>query len=385
MIVTIFYQIKLSPPPGVVHFVFFSFSLEEKEKMSQNFVPLFDKQGTQPGNNYVGRGISGLSRGGGGSSVGGGAGVQPVKIISNAPDEDFQTGRTKPPIITTELPQSVNILIDSNDRITPNIQINPYDFRCSLNSNLYRSRFFRVQKVLLPKIPNITQNNNTFHFYDGADVLNVVTIATGYYNATTFANALTLGMGVNYVCVYNPLKKTFDITNIAPANFFISPNCSFIQKGNNFAPFETQDELAGATVAGNGRLTWSSGIAGMLYTKHVLLASESFNTFAFAISKTSDIAINEDVIAIVDVANQYNESDWAPGSQFAGIYTAIYTPDAPFISLRNPQRNLNPQVDILVLDEYGLNLNEAYDYGGPSHVGYGANRTGFSFWMEVTF
>ena len=128
--------------------------------MSQNYVPLFDKQGTQPGNNHQ---LAGGRSGENGSLWANS--VIHTKLVSNAPDEDFQTGRTKPPVFTVEQPQSVNVLVDSNSRphrLTT--QRNPFEFRSTFNSNLYRSRFCRVKKVIVPKPPNINQNNNHIRF-----------------------------------------------------------------------------------------------------------------------------------------------------------------------------------------------------------------------------
>lgn len=354
--------------------------------MSTNFVPLFDKMGTKPGNNFVN-----ASRTGGGGGFGGrgfwGGQVEHVKLVGNATDEDFQTGRTKAPVLTTELPQSVNILIDSRNRLQPDINLNPFDFRVSLNANLFRSRYMRVRKVVIPKPPNINQNNNIFIFYEGADIQRTVVIPPGYYNTTQFANtlqALCTAASTNvFTCVFDAQTRTFNLSSIAV--FFISVNCNFIQRGSSFVPFETRNELSGATVAGDGALSWNSGVASMLYTRYIYLCSEALNIFSFAVSRTSDTGINEDILAIVDITSIYSAEDWDVGRPFAGGYQTVETPESPHISLMNPQRNLNPQVDAYVLDEYGLDLNLSFDLSVVGGVNYPPNQAGISFWMEITF
>jgi len=354
--------------------------------MSQNYVPLFDKMGTQPGNNHS------LAQGRGGrqgtEALWGGNTVLHTKLVSNAPDEDFQTGRTKAPIITIERPQSVDVLLDSKDRVIASPD-NPFDFRASLNSNLYRSRFMRIKKTVLPKAPNINKQNNILRIISGADVVTNLTIPIGFYTPVSLANEIQLNAtanvpgGINFTCVYDDLTKTMHLTSagVAP-DFFISSLTNFVTRGKHLVPFQTHDETAaGNTVALIGSTDVRSGIANMLYCRYVYLCSESFNAFSFSVSRTSNPRLNEDVLDIVDLTNTYSDSDWAGSSSAVPGYHMIESPRAPTISLRNPQRNLNPQIDAYILDEYGDNYNELFDLG----AGYPPNQIGFSTWMEVTF
>jgi len=342
--------------------------------MSQNYVPLFDKMGTQPGNNHqlAGRGASNWH-----------GTVTHVKLVSNATDEDFQTGRTKAAVISVEKPQSVNVLVDSNNRLNPLSSTNPFNCRISLNSNLFRSRFMRVSKVIVPKPPNVTRNNNTLTIYEGADVPYTITIPPGYYNTLEIANTiqtlLTATAGGTYTCTFDPTTKTFSLSSTVP--FYISLRCSFIERGSNFIPFQFFDPLAGATVAVNGALSFNSSIACLLYTRYGYVCSEAFNTFSFADTKTSNTQLNEDVLAIIDFTSTIHPLDWEIGRPFSGCWETIHTPEAPHLSLRNPQRNLSSEADVYLLDEYGDSFNEAMDMG----EGFPPNAAGFSFWMEITF
>jgi len=361
--------------------------------MSTNYVPLADKMGTQPGNNSA---FGGLRRraveGGGvpnprGDSQWDGS-VQHVKIVSNAPDEDFQTGRTKAPVFTSEEPQSVNILVDSRSRLVGSTN-NPFNFSITLNSNLFRSRFMKVSKVIIPKIPNITKNNNIVNFVvdNGGDTTYQIVIPPGFYNTTSIANTIgnlmSTATGLIFTVSFQALTRTFKVVNANILNpFFFLADSSFFIRGEYMMPFTTFPPTA--TTALDGKLEWNSGVSALLYTRYIFVCSTAFNTYSFADSRTNDLSINEDVIAIADLTSIYSADDWDIGRPFAGGVSTVETPNAPNVSLRNPQRNLSPLADIYVQDEYGIDLNESFDLDFGSDE-YPANNTGIAFWAEVTF
>ena len=341
--------------------------------------------GTQPGNNHS---LAHHSSGGGvGKPLWGGGEVGHVKLVSNAPDEDFQTGRTKAPIITVEQPQSVDILLESCNRSGDSF--NPFDFRANLNANLYRSRFMRIKKTVIPKGPNVNRQNNILRIISGADVATDLVIPIGFYTPTALASEIQTNATLNvpgaltFTCSFDYLSKAFILTSAGGApDFFISKLTSFFIRGRNLAPFKGYDEtIAGNTVALVGTTDVRSGIANMLYTRYAFLCSESFNAFSFAVTRTTNELLNEDVLAILSLADMYTESDWDDSSPSVPGYHTILSPGAPHISLRNPQRNLNPNVDLYLLDEYGDCYNNIFDFGAA----YPANDVGMTTWMEVTF
>lgn len=357
--------------------------------MSQNYVPLFDKMGTQPGNNHS---LAG-GRGKGGNSarpLWGGDVVSHVKLVSNATDEDFQTGRTKAPILTIERPQSVDVLLDSKDRGYESPETdNPFDFRGTLNANLYRSRFMRIKKTILPKGPNVNKQNNILRIVSGADVITNLTIPVGFYTPTGLASEIQSNAtanvpgGIIFTCSYEYLTKTFKLTSSGGTpNFFISNLTNFVIRGKNLVPFKAYDErTAGNTVALIGTSDVRSGIANMIYTRYAFVCSESFNAYSFSVTRTTNIRLNEDVLAMLDLTSTYSAADWDDSSPSVGGFYTILTPGAPTISLRNPQRNLTPELDAYMLDEYGSDYNEIFDFG----VSFPRNQVGFTTWMEVTF
>jgi hypothetical protein len=349
--------------------------------MSTNYVPLFDKAGTQPGNNHsLGQGKQG--RGGAGTHWGAGT-VSHVKLVSNANDEDLQTGRTKPPIVSTQQPQSIDIVISSNDRASPESQLNPFDFRFSFNSNIFRAKSIHAHKVVIPKPPNLTIQNNSFRIIDSNDLVWTIIIPPGFYTPLTFADTLTTLIDtttplLDFAVEFHPLTQTFSITSTSI--FFLSNQTSFYQNGQNFVRFPSYNELQ-TTVGVVGALTFNSGAAGMLYTRYMYVCSESMNENAFAISQTSDASFNEDVIAIVDLTSIYVSSDWDGSVPFSSLFRAVPITRAPRISVRNPQRNLKAEGDIYCLDEFGKDFACVYDLG----VGFSENTMGLSVWLELLF
>jgi hypothetical protein len=341
--------------------------------------------GTQPGNNHLG------GAGGGRAPGGSFTGVSHVKLVSNATDEDFQTGRTKAPIITVEQPQSVNILVDSRNRFPGGT---PFDFNVTISANLFRSRFMKVSKIALPKFNNITKNNNVLTITTALLGTFTITIRPGHYSASEIRNEMTnlLNEASDAIDPLNEHIWVIDIdqitgtfkftlqrvlinTNISlNTPFYFHSGTNFITRGANFMPLPTSPPGSDPGVV--GRTYQHSSLAELIYTRYCLLCSGAFNTYSFADSKTTDPFLNEDVLAIVDLSPERAQIN----------LPAISTPEAPRLSLRNPQRNLSPEADIYLLDEYGINVDETFDLGNDSTGNpYPPNVIGLKFWMEVTF
>ena len=64
-----------------------------------------------------------------------------------------------------------------------------------------------------------------------------------------------------------------------------------------------------ATTSVGAPTSLQSGVASMLYTRYMFVCSESFNTFSFADSKSSDTTLNEDILAVVDLTSIYSPED----------------------------------------------------------------------------
>ncbi len=311
-----------------------------------------------------------------------------TKILGNQQDEDIQTGRTKPPLFTTESPQSIQLVVDGKTR-TP--VMDPFHFRVSMNNNLFRARMARVSKVVIPKPPNITKFNNVFswrHFDGVANSDHTITLQPAFYNTTSFANALALAMtnatfpSDVYVVIFDPTTRTFNIsyTSIGiPQPFYIVNTSTFITRGEFFAHFDSFDPFLDPAVVGASNI--NSSVAGMIYTRYALVSSESFNQYSFSDSRATTLQLKNNIICIVDMTSIYTPSDYDLGIPYAGVFATVDTPEAPHIMVTNPQRNLNERVDIRVQDEYGEAFNELMDLGAA----YPKNTLGVGLWMEIAF
>lgn len=311
-----------------------------------------------------------------------------VHLISNQEDENIITGRRKPYLVTSEEPQSISLVIDGKTRSS---NMNPFDFRVSMNSNLYRSRMARVSRVVIPKPPNVTVFNNQLSFtqFDGVSTSSFsISLQPAFYNTTTFSNELAARLteaagGDNvYVVVYDSVTRTFRVTytNLGISRlFFFHSESSFIVRGDFFAPFPSFPSASDVLTVGTGSL--SSGAAGMLYTRYAIISSESFNQFSFSDSRATTLLLRGNIICIVDMTSIYTPEDYDIGIPFSGIFASVETAEAPHIMVANSQRNMDHTIDIYVQDEYGEPFNDVM-YLGSS---YPANSLGVSLWMEVTF
>jgi hypothetical protein len=312
-----------------------------------------------------------------------------TKLVGNQTDEDVQTGRTKPPLFTTESPQSIQLVVDGKTRTGSS---DPFNFLVSLNNQLFRARMARVSKVVIPKPPNITQFNNRLLWrqWNGVVVEEFsVTLQPAFYNTTTLSNEIALKMtteagGSNiYVCAFDSVTRTFMLSYTygagVPGNFYVVNTCNFITRGEYLAPFSSQAAGLDPMVVGTSFI--NSGIAGMVYTRYAIVSSESFNQYSFSDSRATTLLLKNNIICIVDMTSVYDSEDYDVGTPYAGVYATVDTPEAPHIMVTNPQRNLNDRVDILVQDEYGEFFNELFNLG-PT---YPPNTIGISLWMEVSF
>lgn len=331
--------------------------------------------------------------------------ANPVTIVSNTDKENIQTGRDRLPQFVMESTQSVNFLIDSKDRLNIG-ESNPFNFTIDLRSNLFRARLATVQKVTFPKINNVNPRNNTiiFSVFEAAvgNATNITAILQpGLYNTNTLSNEISsklnyeLGLIGGYTDTFTVFYEdsigTFIIEMVGGnTTFIIHNNCSFIIRGKNLCGFSGVDS---STPTGNYYQKLRSGVAGMIYTRFVTFHSAALNQYSYGESRTSDPKQGSDLIAIIDITNAYTPDDYNIGVVYSGTYWTLDTPEAPNLSILNPQRNIQSLIDIQVRDEYGLNLNEAmqvpiYKVIGeidPVNTVNSSNTLGPSLWLEVSF
>lgn len=331
---------------------------------------------------------------------------QLVRLASNMDKEENHQGGTRLPQFVFEENQSINYLVDSNDRINGT----PFDFTVNMNQNLFRARQLHLSRAIIPKIRNVNNKNKTirFRFRPGNPGFTPWRLLTavldiGQYGVQQLANEMGAKMtraiidsgSTGTVLVeWKPLENVFVLSTFLGGQpdraLYFLEDSSFIQRGKNLAPFLAFPDLGttGVPVTTNAiESGWSSGIAGMLYTRYVTLHSAAVNQFAFAGSKTSRGTAGSDIIAILDVVNQLHTGDTFFGAFFSD--TSIET-DSPNIQIVNPQKQFQKFLDFQLRDEYGEVLDGVFPTSGDGVVNGNIpnqpnNELGITFYMYLTF
>lgn len=295
-----------------------------------------------------------------------------VYMIPNATSEDVKTGMEPLPLFNPEPSNTSSVLIDFQDR--KGKDDTPFNYSVSTGQSFMRARKTTVSQVIVPKPPNINSNNNlfrwTFHdFGSGIDVTRGVLIPPGYYNATTFANALTYLMNESmvlggylprYVVSFDGTARRFAITtSISSYVFYIVDNSTFVTKGINFVYFPSFPSGTSALASGQDR--WVSDIASLLYTRYLYILSDSLTAYSMSKSLSSDIQISGNLICIVDITNIFTPEDFDASIPFTNPNATVDVNDtSPYLNLCSGKKSMDPNIDIEVLDEYGLPFSNCF-------------------------
>lgn len=225
-----------------------------------------------------------------------------VEILPNMNKQAVMKGGERLPQFVNESPQSVEVLISSQNRVNGT----RFNFTADIGATIFRPRLVTVDSVLVPKLYNITAKNNhivmrSVYITTAGDLTNSGTpspplefdIPPGFYTPETFINAFSVAFGTAMTNVIDndlwrgwnitavpwylyrivgtapKLTPTFDeVTNTFnlksdPADlldfqvtndpstpsftntfsnaglaFYFEEGCSFIQRGRNFIPFQ---------------------------------------------------------------------------------------------------------------------------------------------------
>lgn len=309
-----------------------------------------------------------------------------VSLASTVDKSDYAEGRMRLPQLVAEHPQSINYVIDAVNRINGS----PFDFTVNMGSNLFRARTAQVKRTVLPKIPNINNNNNTiiwrWEFNLGNYALLTTVLKNGFYDTISLGNELTqkltqtwfdeFGMAaapiwvVSFDASTNNFTISFTVDGL-PANFYFISSSNFITHGLNLALFPSFVDQGVTTPPIGMSDTYISGAAGMLYTRFVSLHSDALNQFSFAETRTSSIVRNSNMISVIGVSGTLINA-----TGFGGTFLPGNAPGAPTISVLNPQKQLQKFLDFRVFDEYNILLDNSFADN---------NTSGISFWLEIEF
>jgi hypothetical protein len=225
-----------------------------------------------------------------------------------------------------------------------------------------------LEKVVIPKIPNVNPNNNTMQIKHVLGTTASFDIPPGIYNTTTLSNEMTnaindafvaAGIADTVTVVYDPMTRTFSIASVNVLAFFIVNTCTFITRGKWLTPFESEP-LANVP----SKTTVYSGLSSMLYSRYLTIASNTINQYAFGTSATTTPIQPVNLIAIINLCEIYTDADFDVSVPFTAVFRTLPA-DGCRVSIMNSQRSMFDEVDILIQDEYGIVLENALDLGAP--------------------
>lgn len=180
-----------------------------------------------------------------------------------------------------------------------------------------------------------------------------------------------------------------------------SAESSFVKRGRNFVPIQEIDRSLPYSASGNDPFQRSnttqllsffagedilpglsggvsnlakiihSGASAFVYSRFISIRSQALYQYAYSSSRSSNKSYAGNVVATLETVSQ----DGLSGSgQVYGVHKEI---SGPVLSVLNPQKQLNDQLDFEFVDEYGDNLDELYPIG--------VGGTGPTLWFTVSF
>lgn len=307
----------------------------------------------------------------------GGAEAFPVKTLQSLEEVNYKHsilwGITQPPRVRSQDADAILYLADSASRISGT----PFDFyiKCGAPLSALTCEITRCQ---LPKLPNVTQFNNSFRIVSTLGNF-VGSIPVGFYNPVSLVNALKVAIDVAYggldtvTVFYNTTNKTISITSNNAAPWYFDSLYNFIYRGNYLTGFSGLSTGLPAVV---GAVTQYSGILGMCYTRYVRIRSNVLTRFAKESSRSS--ANINNIVACISLANYYNPSDYDQSGAFSGAIITDFSTDSSSVNNLAAKVQLN-EIDFRIEDEYGTSLQDVLYLGAP----YPQSTFGALLWLYI--
>ena len=266
-----------------------------------------------------------------------------------------------PPLVSTESNSRSVMVIDSDDRLSGN----PFAFVVDLQSNVPRARYVRLMKAIVPKLNNVNRGNNTLVIKTALGTTGTITIPSGMYNTNSMANEITAQINAAYALAgildtvttsFDTISRSFTITSVGGVAFFISDASAFILFGKNLVPFPSEPL---ANVPSTTSIT--SETAGMLSTRYFSVLSDGITKYQYSRSIVSSTTRQlSNICGVIDLANIYQPEDWDITAPYKGIYETVEVNGA-YISVMNPQDQLERHLDVELIDGFGRSLNELFN------------------------
>jgi hypothetical protein len=283
-----------------------------------------------------------------------------ASTISNG----IKDGSVRPPIMVNESMFTNSVFMDSRNSV---VKTNETNFICNLGAPIVRAQGFKATRVVIPKIYNVTINNNVVaikHNDGGVDF----TIPPGIYSSTLFVNTFTslantalagIGSLDTFTVTYSDLTRKVTIVSNTGLSFFFVDTCSFVVNGKTFAPFLSFPVVNGVGIVGSN--TQISGPALFLYSRYFTIHSNAICQNEFSGSRTTEKNTKSKIVCIVDITGIYESGDFSTAVSFTKNVGVIDVADSSsYIDIAGHQSAFPSLVDIECLDEYGKQLSDAF-------------------------
>lgn len=266
-----------------------------------------------------------------------------------------------------EYPYSTNIepstgvlVVDSDHRYYGD----PFNGQYDIKTEISKTRQLSLTKCILPVPPNVLPGMN-LQIKHQATVTNVFNVPTGLYNTSSLSNLLTSIINAEFLASgildtvtvsFDIVTRSFTISSVGGLPFFIVDSCSFIQYGKYLAPFDGEP-------LGNVPTTTSitSGTAGLLPFRYVLVGSNVLSSHSKIRSTTSSEQGIQGIIGVIDASALYSDpSIWDISKPFTGVYVTVKLEDSPVIRTEGSTTELPRYFDIFTQDSFGRRLDDVF-------------------------
>jgi hypothetical protein len=278
--------------------------------------------------------------------------IRAVHLESVPEDNNMMMGKYPPQRVMTEVQDTTNMLIRSDDRSYGN----DFDFQIDLLTSTSGIRKIQLSKCIFPLLPQINVNNKsiTITHDDGSISFDLI---EGYYSVQSLTNMIqaefttawqTLDITNAVTVSYDIDRRSISITDDNAENFFIHSESPFAIYGRNIVDFPTEPSGSTPSVSSIESLS-----LGMIYSRYVTLKSNRLTQDQKAFSVVSKSGPS-DIVAIIDLASQYTSDQFLVSASFPGTIQVVDTLNyAPRINTANRFKSFKV-IDFQFIDEFGF-------------------------------
>ncbi len=293
-----------------------------------------------------------------------GLGYQYVKLIADIPQPDERKGKFFPQRVQSVVPNRINILIDSEDRIRESTS--DFDFIIRFQSEVFVRQIY-LTNAILPLCPTIHDKNKTLKVTVNGNTFNI-TLDTGYFNPVTFSNELQNKLSAAWIANVDPLATvlvTYDnagrfisVVDTSPGGIggpypITFLDSSFSKYGKHVCEFKID----------NASITQKSISLEMIYSRYYYIKSNRMSQNQRAASVSSG-PNSMNIVGIVYNTDMYDETQFQ-STIFPGTSKSYELTNPPVINMTS--LSSFREVDIQIEDEFGFNLYTLMDDGSFSY------------------